>query len=193
MTIKQSLVLMAFAGIALASCQSKTTPPAADSAATVSGIDPKDILSVDTAKQYVGNYKAGTVDSIASDGKPVPVPNSRTVWFPKAKLQAMLANMEKENGDGVRFYFAAYPAKLGGTANNPDPRYLGYNTLIMVSTVPKDTLGQKGLHWDSYTKQGVSNSSGPLIIVGGTAGPENRGEICPPPSNCPALGATLIQ
>ena len=187
MTIKHTLLLMAFAGFGLASCQTKTAEPAATDD-KVGAIDTSSLLSLQDAKKYVGNYKAGTVDSIKSDGKHVPLPNSRAIWFPKAKLLALLEAMKKENGDGVRFYFAAYDPKLGAPGGNtPDPKYAGYNTLIMVSTIAKDTLGQKGLHWDSYTKPGDKR---PLIMVG--AGPENRGEMCPPPSNCPATGATLI-
>ncbi|MEO7212576.1 hypothetical protein [Mucilaginibacter sp.] len=187
MTIKHTLMLLAFAGFGLASCQTKTAEPA-ETADKLTAVDPTDLLSLDTAKRYVANYRAGTVDSIQADGKHVPLPNSRAIWFSKAKLEAMLESMRGEKGDGVRFYFAAYDPKLGvPTGNSPDPKYAGYNTLIMVSTVNKDTLGQKGLHWDSYTKPGVK---GGIIMVG--AGPENRGEMCPPPSNCPAIGATLI-
>jgi hypothetical protein len=190
MTIKHTVLLMAFAGLGLASCQTKTADPA-ETADKKAISDPSGMVSVEVAKRYVANYapRAGHVDSIASDGKKYPKPNSRTVWFSKEKLQYLLDNLEKENGDGVRFYFASYDPRLGGGVNDkPDPKYDGYNTLVMVSTIPKDTLGQKGLHWDSYTTPGPKKSS--LIMVG--AGPENRGEMCPPPSNCPAIGATLI-
>jgi hypothetical protein len=189
MTIKKTLILLALAGIGLASCQPKTAAPTEPAPGT-GAIDTTGALDVATATKYVGNYKprAGEVDSIQSDGTHVKLPNTRSVWFSKEKLQAMLNALDKEkDGDGVRFYFAAYNPRLGMAAKDSARRYDGYNTLVMVSTIKKDTLGQKGLHWDSY----IPLNGKPTGIIG--AGPENRGEICPPPSNCPSVGATLIK
>lgn len=190
MTIKKTLLLAAIAGIGLASCQSKST----ETVVTPTEVDTSGVISYETAKKYVFNYKrrAGTVDSIKADGTHVPLPNSRAVFFTKEKLQAMLATIEKEHGDGARFYFASYNPRLG--TDKGAGIYDGYNTLVMISTVKKDTLGQKGLHWDSYTKP-VGNGTGTGIIIGaGTGGdPVNRGEMCPPPHNCPSVGATLIE
>lgn len=192
MTIKKNLILLAVAGMGLASCQPKTGALTEPTQGTTT-VDTTGALDVKTAIKYVGNYarRAGEVDSIQADGVHVKLPNSRSVWFPKAKLEAMLAALNKEkDGDGVRFYYAAYNPRLGMAATDSARRYDGYNTLVMVTTVKKDTLGKKGLHWDSYAPLG-GNAAGGGIIIG--AGPENRGEICPPPSNCPGVGATLIQ
>jgi hypothetical protein len=191
MTIKQSLVLMAFAGFGLASCQTKTAEPAAVSITSIG-----DQISVDTAIKYVANYKrrAGIVDSVWGEGgyqKKYPRPNTRCIWFDKEKLRRLLVELDAEKGDGVRFYLAAYDSTYNTKVNSkiPDRKYWNYNTLVMVSTVPK-VVGIDTLHFDSYSKR-TANDPGRGFIVG--AGPENRGEMCPPPSNCPAIGATLIK
>jgi hypothetical protein len=194
MTIKHTLLLMAFAGLGLASCQTKTAETAAAPGGQIG-----DQLSLDTAKKYVENYKrrAGIVDSVWGENggvqKKYPRPNTRCVWFDKEKLRKILADLDAEKGDGVRFYLAAYDSTYNKNAlsKTPDRKYWNYNTLVMVSTVQK-IVGADTLHFDSYSKR-TGNLPGKGFIVGAGAGPENRGEMCPPPSNCPAIGATLIQ
>ena len=152
-------------------------------------------LSVQTAKLYVKNYqaRAGSVDSLYTQNsilKTKKVPDSRSIWFSLARLQAAIKQIQNEGGDGVRFYFASYDKRYvpGRKGIHVPPRdYWGHNTLIMVST--RDSLS---FHRDYYTDKNVTNENRKGIILNLGDNPENRGEMCPPPSNCIAIGATLV-
>lgn len=189
MTIKHTLLLMAFAGFALTACQPKQ---ASSPTAAVSATETPDSneISLADAKKYVAQYgmHAGKVDTIV-EGKPVELENTRAVFFDTTRIIKLLAKLRKEKGDGIRFYLARYDAKVGQNSTF-DPKYAGYNTLVLVST--KDSVNKQGQHFhrDSYTSK-TANGPGGGFIVG--AGPENRGEMCPPPRDCPSIGATLIQ
>lgn len=114
---------------------------------------------------------------------------SRTVWFSSDQLQALLTKIQNEKGNGIRFYYAAYDS-VEEKGFHCQSNYLDQSTLVMVSTF--DTIvvrdGKKDtLHWDYYFDRGKGRTGG---IV--TATPENQGELCPPPANCYADGATLL-
>ncbi|MBD1393345.1 hypothetical protein [Mucilaginibacter glaciei] len=187
MTLKNVLFVLAAGAICLASCQSKTAE------IKTAGINfDNDTLSYQRAKAYVKNYEkhAGTVDSVvngAIGNKVVKKPDTRAIWFSADRLEALLAKIRKENGDGIRFYLATYDTvyKESLTAHIPPKKYWGYNTLVMVST--RDSLGGK-FHQDYYGPA-KANGMGGGFIIGAT--PENRGEICPPPRDCNTIGATL--
>lgn len=154
------------------------------------------------AKHYVNNYAphAGYVDPIAGEkGSSTGIKNNtRCIWFSKERLTAMLEQLEKEKGDGIRFYLMTYDAKYSeknriGSYPPPQPDYWGYNSLLMVSTRDSVANGQS-YHRDYYTDQnivmGSKNSKNPGFIVG--MEPENRGDLCPPPSDCFQQGALLL-
>ena len=195
MTIKNTLIYLGLAVFGFSSCQQNQH---ADVAAKVSSLD-SDTVSVTVAKIYVDNYAkhAGYVDSVYTGeqlNKVKKLPNSRTIWFGIDRLQAMVNKIKAEGGDGVRFYLATYDSVY--TPNDkfghiPARKYWGHTTLVMVST--KDSLK---FHRDYYgnnidpTSNSKSDSKGFILSVG--TSPENRGEMCPPPSNCATIGATLI-
>jgi hypothetical protein len=195
MTIKNTLIYLGLAVFGFSSCQQNQH---ADVAAKVSSLD-SDTVSVTVAKKYVDNYAkhAGYVDSVYTGeqlNKVKKLPNSRTIWFGIDRLQAMVNKIKAEGGDGVRFYLATYDSVY--TPNDkfghiPARKYWGHTTLVMVST--KDSLK---FHRDYYgnnidpTSNSKSDSKGFILSVG--TSPENRGEMCPPPSNCATIGATLI-
>jgi len=153
-------------------------------------------LSYQTAKAYVKNYErhAGIVDSMYTDETGIRFkkkPDSRAIWFSLKRLQAIVQQISQEKGDGVRFYLASYDTVYApGLKGIPIPprQYWGYNTLVMVST--KDSLNGR-FHRDYYTQGGNGKGIRGFIRSVGED-PENRGEMCPPPSNCDAIGATLI-
>ncbi|MHB8208158.1 hypothetical protein [Mucilaginibacter sp.] len=196
MTIKSALIYLGFAVFGFSSCQQNQH---ADLTTKVTSLD-SDTVSVTVAKTYVNNYAkhAGFVDSIYTDAqlsKVKKIPDSRTIWFGIDRLQAMVNKIKAEGGDGVRFYLATYDTVYspnGQFSHIPDRKYWGHNTLVMVST--KDSLHK--FHRDYYgnnidvTSNSKSDSKGFILGVGST--PENRGEMCPPPSNCATIGATLI-
>lgn len=139
-----------------------------------------------TAKRYVANYAnhAGYVDQTSSEIqlKAAKKPETRSIWFSKERLQAMLDQLETEKGDGIRFYLATYDNVARADANIPT-EHLGYNTLLMVST--KDSVaGSETFHRDYY------NTTGAVSTIGFV---ENRGQLCPPPSDCKGIGATLVE
>ncbi|OOQ59965.1 hypothetical protein [Mucilaginibacter pedocola] len=192
MTIKKTLLLLAIAGFGLASCDTKTaTPPAAE----VSSAETPDsnVISLAAAKKYVAQYKqhAGTVDSITPERKIIQVENTRAIWLDSARLIKMLGTLRKEKGDGVRVYLATYDIKVEENANGTfDKKYAGYNTLVLVST--KDSVNKKNQHFHrDYYSDKTANGPATGFIVGNP--PTNRGEMCPPPRDCPSIGATLIE
>lgn len=172
------------------------------SSASVDPIPDSVMVDYPTAKKYVGNYAshAGFVDDKAGDPSNAKRPDTRCIWFSKERLKQMVAALENEGGDGVRFYLITYDNQYDNTKMNkhPEKQYWGYNTLLMVST--KDSIVNKTskhpdtLHQDYYTNKIIAAKTGavkkPGFIVGAT--PSNRGELCPPPSACPPTGATLL-
>lgn len=191
MTIKQTLLVLALAGFGLTACQPKqATPPAADS--SVSEVPDSNEISLADAKKYVGQYEshAGKVDSVGADRKIIELENTRAIWLDTGRLIKLLAKIRKEKGDGVRVYLATYDAKVEGKNSTFNPKYAGYNTLVLVST--KDSVNKKGQHFhQDYYKSKTANGAGSGIMIG--TPPTNRGEMCPPPRDCPTIGATLIQ
>ena len=136
------------------------------------------------AKHLVDNYAphAGTVNR----GKD-SLPDTRAIWFELERLEALVRQIRKEGGDGIRFYLAtyddSYPADAQG-AHVPQRTYWGYNTLLMVST--KDsTVNGRTFHRDYFTE-----THGKGVVLRAEA--ENRGDICPPPGDCYAEGALLL-
>jgi hypothetical protein len=143
-------------------------------------------LDSSTAKRFVHNFNGREYkrkDRLGWYG-------SRTVWFSKEQLKALIDKVYDEKGDGIRFYFAAYDS-TEGNGFHCKSSYLDQSTLVMVSTF--DTIvvrdGKKDtLHWDYYYNKNIGRQGG--II---TTTPENQGELCPPPINCTAEGATLLR
>ena len=151
-----------------------------------------DTISYLEAKKYVANYgpRAGTVKRVSTDAKQLTVdslPDTRCIWFSIDRLKALVDQIKKEKGDGIRFYLSTYDKAYIREKHPHDPpkEYWGYNTLIMVSTQYLN-----GNHVDYYgtSPQQANNRLGFIIM----ADPENRGELCPPPANCKSIGATLL-
>ena len=195
MTIKSTLIYLGLAVFSFSSCQQNQH---ADLTTKVTSLD-SDTVSVAVAKQYVNNYAkhAGFVDSIYTEAqlnKVKKLPNSRTIWFGIARLQAMVDKIKAEGGDGVRFYLATYDSVYNPNdkyGHIPDHKYWGHNTLVMVST--KDSLQfHRDYYGNSIDPSSNSKSGSKGFILGVGINPENRGEMCPPPSNCATIGATLV-
>jgi hypothetical protein len=194
MSLKKSLLYVGVAAMAFTACQNQH----ADLTTAAPGFN-YDSLSYKMAKAYVKNYEkhAGTVDSSYEEkgaNKIKKRPNTRCVWFSADRLQALLTKIKSEGGDGIRFYLASYdsiyPKTIGGLT--PPRAYWGYNTLVMVSTKDSTNKVDQKFHRDYYTSETGNTANKPVngFILGGT--PENRGELCPPPRDCGATGATLL-
>ena len=183
--IKKPIFYLAIAAISFGACTAKE-----EKAAVGTGFA-DDQITVELARQYVKNYEehAGTVDSIhvGLDGIPDTIlnPNTRAIWFRKDRLRALLDSLDKEGGDGIRFYFATYNKLYRNEKKAPDSVHWGHNTLVMVSTRAKGTH-----HFDYYDNGKLGQNDPKGFIVGNP--PENRGEMCPPPRDCDSVGATLV-
>lgn len=164
-------------------------PAGSDPANDNSTIVLKDTISPFSAKRLVKNYAKSSYHPILdSTGRCKDTFDTRCVWFGKEQLKALVDSIYKEKGDGIRFYFAAYDKKQCEVPVNCD--YLGYTTLVMVSTKRDST--KKNNKWKYFHADYFGGKKpGPRGAILTTT-PENRGEICPPPSNCSDDGATLL-
>ncbi|HEY8895696.1 MAG TPA: hypothetical protein VIM79_12800 [Niastella sp.] len=144
----------------------------------------KDTIRPDVARRMVRNFD-GRVHQMGPHAG-IKYSDTRCVWFSSSQLKSLLNRIDSEGGNGIRFYMATYDSTAKPGFNIPD-RYRNLSTLIMVST--RDSITPNGdiLRWDYYNRGGRLRGG---ILA---AEPENRGEICPPPSNCAADGATLLE
>lgn len=135
-------------------------------------------IDVKTAKRLVDNFAPRSFRNGNFGYK-----DTRCVWFSKEQLKKLICKLEKENGDGVRFYLGTYDRD---TMPGPDydTSYKNQTTLIMVSTKLKS-----GKHFDYFGKTENGTDLGAIL----TSDPQNRGEMCPPPQTCIAEGALLFE
>jgi len=205
MKLKLPVLFTALIAVGLAACQQKETAAVETTSKNLTVPDSV-LVDVQTAREYVHNYAshAGYVDQTVEEikAKAPKKPDTRCVWFSKERLREMLDQLEKEKGDGVRFYMVTYNKKydttlIGRKTPIPPKKYWGYNTLLMVSTKPVQS-DEGILHFDYYenivneenaAKNAAKKEKSGFIV---TFVPENRGELCPPPSNCRSIGATLL-
>lgn len=191
MSLKFKLQFLPALLLLVAACTNRNESPAP----APEGINTDNTLTVAEAKHYVKNYEKRSpkidsvfIDPVSGKTKVKKVQDTRAVWFGIERLKALVAKIEAEGGDGIRFYYATYDQNyegIKGSAKPPVKPYWNHNTLVMVST--KDSAGR---HQDYYTDQKVKNRFHGFII---NATPENRGEMCPPPINCEGTGATLVE
>jgi hypothetical protein len=90
--------------------------------------------------------------------------DSLSVWHSIEELEELIEKAKEHGGDGIRFYFAAYPKDY-----TAQPLYAGRQTIVMVATKQKET------------ENGMANKN---IYVNGEGANEilayNNGMICPP-------------
>lgn len=89
--------------------------------------------------------------------------DSLSVWHSIEELEELLAKAKEHGGDGIRFYFGAYPKDY------VQPLYAGRQTIVMVATKQKET--EAGLaNKDIY----INNEKGNELLA------FNAGLLCPP-------------
>lgn len=150
-----------------------------------------DTIGESTARRLVKNFDGRTYRVIKKGG---PMPDTRCVWFSLKQLKSLVARIDSEGGDGIRFYSAAYDKVKKPDLHKIDTSYLDYATLVMISTrkVPVEKGSKDSIHQDYYYN--VKKADGKFKHVGAilTTVPENTGELCPPPATCSKTGATLL-
>ena len=90
--------------------------------------------------------------------------DSLSVWYSIEELEEFLSRSKAHGGDGIKFYFSAYPENY-----TERPEFAGRQTLVLVATKTKEL------------ESGVNNKD---IYITGDDGPKilayNAGSICPP-------------
>ncbi|PWT70294.1 MAG: hypothetical protein C5B59_20900 [Bacteroidetes bacterium] len=91
--------------------------------------------------------------------------DSLSVWFSAEEIQEFLDKIKEYGGDGIKFYFGAYPADF------PEkPEYAGRQTIVLVGTKRKEMENGGFADKDMYiTRNGVTS----IFSV-------NSGRLCPP-------------
>ena len=93
--------------------------------------------------------------------------DSLSTWYSIEELEEFMNTAKMNGADGIKFYFAAYPADYTQT-----PEYAGRQTIALVATKSKEM--EEGIgHKDIYVNDGDKTT----ILA------YNAGSICPP--NCP--------
>jgi hypothetical protein len=123
-------------------------------------------ISVKEAHEMVKAFDA------ANPGK------TKSVWFSLQRIESMLTLLYQESlrgagTNGIRLYFGQYPEDY-----DQPKEWAGKNTVIFVSTYLKDKMNV------DYFKH---------LPVPPPMFPENKGEICPPPSDCGNNGSRLLE
>jgi hypothetical protein len=110
-------------------------------------------------------------------------PDSLSAWYSIEEMENFLALAKTYSGDGIKFYYGAYPDDYSSK-----PEYAGRQTLVMVGTRSKLTNTGAIANKDIY-----HSKNGKLKILSGT-----QPGICPPYCNPPSeggmgdLGITII-
>lgn len=110
-------------------------------------------------------------------------PDSLSGWYSVEELEEFLAKAKEHGADGVRMYFAAYPADYQET-----PEYAGRQTAVFVATKRKETANGPA-DKDIY----IGTDKGATILA------YNSSRLCPPlcylgdgDSEWGGIGTTII-
>ncbi|HEV3223631.1 MAG TPA: hypothetical protein VGZ90_12175 [Puia sp.] len=109
--------------------------------------------------------------------------DSLSAWYSIEEMENFLSLAKSQGGDGVKFYYGAYPEDY-----TPKPEYAGRQTLVMIATKSKLTemgaIANKDIYYSKNER---------LKILSGT-----DPRICPPICNPPSeggmgdLGITIV-
>jgi hypothetical protein len=90
--------------------------------------------------------------------------DSLSVWHSIEELEELIAKAKEHGGDGIRFYFGAYPKDY-----TAQPLYAGRQTIVMVATKQRETESG-AVNKDLY----ISTETGTQVLA------FNAGKMCPP-------------
>jgi|ERR1700676_2134399 len=101
-------------------------------------------------------------------------PDSLSAWYSIEDIENFLETAKSNGGDGIKFYFAAYPEDY-----TPKPEYAGRQTLVVVATKSKTTSLGTVVNKDIYiAKNGhtrILNGFGPPCLCPPTCGNSEGG------------------
>lgn len=91
--------------------------------------------------------------------------DSLSAWYSVEELEEFIQTIKEHGADGIKFYFAAYPAEF------PEkPEFASRQTIVMVATKSKDAGDGATSNKDIY----VGTNNGTNILA------YNYSSICPP-------------
>lgn len=90
--------------------------------------------------------------------------DSLSVWYSIEELEEFITKSKENGGDGIRFYFAAYPESYTDV-----PLFAGRQTMVLVATKSKEVENEL-TNKDIY----IHDGEGAKILA------YNAGSICPP-------------
>jgi len=102
-------------------------------------------------------------------------PDSLSAWYSLRDVEEFLAAVKSNGGDGIKFYFAAYPDDYAAI-----PEYEGRQTLIPVATRSKMTISGVAQK-DLFIRK---NGKADILCINFPPG------LCPPLCNSNAEGGT---
>jgi hypothetical protein len=127
----------------------------------------KKTSSTDESESFIREYKQKRwVQNSERIGKA----DSLSAWYSVEQLEDFLALAKSNGGDGVRFFYGAFPENY--TAK---PEYAGRQTLVMVAT--KSRTAEDGCTID---KNIYRENNGRVEILSGII-PKGCPPMCPPP------------
>lgn len=162
------------------------------SSSTMPGLKP---IPIKLAEHLVRNYGASNETPIDSNGQQVSnIPNTSAIWLNLDKLESLVIKLKSEGADGVNIYFATYGDNVADESSynaGLEKDYSYRNTIILVAGKESPTTNTNGVkinyHLDSFSKNEPNGSAFTFFTD-----PVNKGELCPPPSPCCSIGATLL-
>jgi len=119
----------------------------------------------------------------APNSERIGKPDSLSAWYSIEDMENFLALVKSKGGDGIRFYYGAYPENYA-----PKPEYAGRQTLASVGTRSKitesGTIANKDIYCPKNGKFKILSGFNPTVCP----------PTCPPPSEggMGDLGITLI-
>jgi hypothetical protein len=146
-------------------------------------------ISVKTGSKASGGQAADLIREYkktrwSPNSERIGKPDSLSAWYSIEDLEDFLALAKSKGGDGIRFYYGAYPEDYA-----PKPEYSGRQTLAMVGTRSKLTETGAIANKDIFYSK-----NGQLKILSGVTPPG----LCPPLCNPPSeggmgdLGITIV-
>jgi|SRR5450432_2153126 len=103
-------------------------------------------------------------------------PDSLSAWYSIEDIEKFLAKAKSNGGDGIKFYFGAYPENY-----KQMPEYAGRQTLVTVATKSKITIEGTIANKDIYT---ISKGKAKILSV------DSITKLCPPICSSNSEGGT---